>query len=78
MSDGTVETSERDAERPIGFGRLKRKEDARFIRGKGTYLDDIRLPGHAPRGDPAQPVRAREDQLDRHVARRSRTRTSPR
>jgi aerobic carbon-monoxide dehydrogenase large subunit len=33
------------AERPIGFGRLKRKEDARFIRGKGTYLDDIRLPG---------------------------------
>ncbi len=31
--------------RPIGFGRLKRKEDARFIRGKGTYLDDIRLPG---------------------------------
>src|ERR1700745_3385740 len=30
---------------PIGFGRLKRKEDARFIRGKGTYLDDIRLPG---------------------------------
>src|ERR1700722_9411353 len=32
-------------ERPIGFGRLRRKEDARFIRGKGTYLDDIRLPG---------------------------------
>src|ERR1700736_4935622 len=34
-----------NAERPIGFGRLKRKEDARFIRGKGLYLDDIRLPG---------------------------------
>jgi carbon-monoxide dehydrogenase large subunit len=32
-------------ERPIGFGRLKRKEDARFIRGQGTYLDDITLPG---------------------------------
>src|SRR3954452_15662595 len=32
-------------ERPIGFGRLKRKEDARFIRGKGNYLDDVRLPG---------------------------------
>src|ERR1700722_259227 len=32
-------------ERPIGFGRLKRKEDARFIRGQGKYLDDIRLPG---------------------------------
>src|SRR6478736_3631708 len=34
-----------ETERPIGFGRLKRKEDARFIRGKGTYLDDIKLPG---------------------------------
>src|ERR1700742_688426 len=34
-----------DQDRPIGFGRLKRKEDARFIRGQGTYLDDIRLPG---------------------------------
>src|SRR3954468_13284691 len=32
-------------ERPIGFGRLKRKEDERFIRGKGKYLDDIELPG---------------------------------
>ena len=32
-------------ERPIGFGRLKRKEDARFIRGQGNYLDDIKLPG---------------------------------
>src|ERR1700721_4057720 len=32
-------------ERPIGFGRLKRKEDARFIRGQGNYLDDVRLPG---------------------------------
>ena len=29
----------------MGFGPLKRKEDARFIRGQGTYLDDIRLPG---------------------------------
>ncbi|GAA2449521.1 hypothetical protein GCM10010191_78960 [Actinomadura vinacea] len=28
-----------------GFGRVHRKEDARFIRGKGTYVDDIRLPG---------------------------------
>src|ERR1700760_2118611 len=34
-----------EQERPIGFGRLKRKEDARFIRGQGKYLDDITLPG---------------------------------
>jgi len=32
-------------ERPIGFGRLKRKEDVRFVRGLGTYVDDIQLPG---------------------------------
>jgi len=28
----------------MGVSRL-RKEDARFIRGKGTYIDDIKLPG---------------------------------
>ena len=32
-------------ERPIGYGRLLRKEDPRFIRGKGHYVDDINLPG---------------------------------
>ncbi|MGI8532761.1 MAG: molybdopterin cofactor-binding domain-containing protein, partial [Geodermatophilaceae bacterium] len=32
-------------DRPIGFGRLQRKEDPRFVRGKGNYLDDIVLPG---------------------------------
>lgn len=31
--------------RPIGYGRLLRKEDPRFIRGKGNYVDDINLPG---------------------------------
>src|ERR671921_82849 len=33
------------SEAPIGFGHMKRKEDARFIRGLGNYLDDVRLPG---------------------------------
>jgi carbon-monoxide dehydrogenase large subunit len=32
-------------ERPIGFGRMKRKEDPRFIRGQGNYVDDVNLPG---------------------------------
>jgi aerobic carbon-monoxide dehydrogenase large subunit len=32
-------------ERPIGFGRMLRKEDPRFIRGQGTYVDDVSLPG---------------------------------
>ena len=30
---------------PIGFGRMLRKEDARFLRGRGNYLDDVQLPG---------------------------------
>jgi aerobic carbon-monoxide dehydrogenase large subunit len=32
-------------ERPIGFGRMLRKEDPRFIRGQGRYVDDVNLPG---------------------------------
>src|ERR1035437_8308252 len=31
-------------ERPIGFGRWRGKEDERFIRGQGHYLDDMHLP----------------------------------
>ncbi len=34
-----------EAGNPIGFGRMHRKEDARFVRGRGTYIDDIQLPG---------------------------------
>src|ERR671917_268207 len=30
---------------PIGFGDMRRKEDARFVRGLGDYTDDVRLPG---------------------------------
>ncbi|SDJ78206.1 carbon-monoxide dehydrogenase large subunit [Nonomuraea maritima] len=29
----------------MSYGRMHRKEDARFIRGRGTYTDDVRLPG---------------------------------
>jgi aerobic carbon-monoxide dehydrogenase large subunit len=38
-------TTTASPETPIGYGRMKRKEDARFIRGQGKYLDDIVLPG---------------------------------
>ena len=38
-----VPTSE--AGNPIGFGRMQRKEDVRFVRGKGHYLDDLTMPG---------------------------------
>src|SRR6204780_1579001 len=30
---------------PPGFGRRLRKEDHRFVRGKGTFTDDVQLPG---------------------------------
>jgi carbon-monoxide dehydrogenase large subunit len=29
----------------MSYGRMHRKEDARFIRGRGTYVDDVKLPG---------------------------------
>jgi carbon-monoxide dehydrogenase large subunit len=34
-----------DERASVGFGRTLRKEDARFLRGRGTYVDDVRLPG---------------------------------
>ncbi|MDQ3875349.1 MAG: aerobic carbon-monoxide dehydrogenase large subunit [Actinomycetota bacterium] len=35
-----------EAERPTWLGRsLKRKEDDRFVQGRGTYVDDVNLPG---------------------------------
>jgi aerobic carbon-monoxide dehydrogenase large subunit len=34
-----------DQATPMGYGSMRRKEDARFIRGRGTYIDDVRLPG---------------------------------
>ncbi len=38
------EQEETQEERPIGFGRLLRKEDPRLIRGMGQFVDDISLP----------------------------------
>lgn len=30
---------------PVGYGRMLRKEDPRFVRGLGTFCDDLQLPG---------------------------------
>src|ERR1700736_5122981 len=38
-------TTEQAPVDPGGFGRMHRKEDARFVRGKGNYVDDVVLPG---------------------------------
>jgi aerobic carbon-monoxide dehydrogenase large subunit len=34
-----------DFPRNGAYGPMRRKEDARFIRGRGTFVDDIQLPG---------------------------------
>ena len=33
------------AEQDGAYGPVPRKEDARFVRGRGTFVDDIQLPG---------------------------------
>jgi aerobic carbon-monoxide dehydrogenase large subunit len=30
---------------PIGYGPMLRKEDPRFVRGRGRFVDDVQLPG---------------------------------
>ncbi|MFV2039901.1 MAG: molybdopterin cofactor-binding domain-containing protein, partial [Acidimicrobiales bacterium] len=32
-------------QKPVGYGRMLRKEDPRLIRGRGRFIDDISLPG---------------------------------
>src|SRR6185312_3889245 len=32
-------------QKPVGHGRMLRKEDPRFIRGKGRFCDDVQLSG---------------------------------
>ena len=49
-SSAQVETTDEvrvtTPENVCGMGhRMKRKEDPRFIQGKGNYVDDIKLPG---------------------------------
>jgi carbon-monoxide dehydrogenase large subunit len=38
-------TVEQTEEKVVGYGRMKRKEDPRFVRGQGRYIDDLKLPG---------------------------------
>ena len=40
-----VITFDDNDQQPTGYGRMLRKEDQRFIRGKGTFCDDVQLPG---------------------------------
>src|SRR3954453_4571274 len=58
-----------DNGRPIGFGRLRRKEDARFIRGQGRYVDDVQLTGMLHGAILRSPLaHARIASIDTHAA----------
>ena len=38
---------------------IPKVEDRKFLLGRGNYVDDLSVPGHAPRRDAPQPSRAR-------------------
>ncbi len=45
VEDRPQQTFVDNDKKPVGYGRMLRKEDPRFIRGLGKYCDDIELPG---------------------------------
>ncbi len=45
VEDRAPQTFVDNDQKPVGHGRMLRKEDPRFIRGKGRYVDDMQLPG---------------------------------
>ena len=45
---------------------VKRFEDPRLLTGQGTFLDDLKFPGYAPRRGAPQPPRARPHHGDRY------------
>ncbi len=45
IADRPVTEFEDNDQKPMGHGRMLRKEDPRFIRGKGHYVDDLQLKG---------------------------------
>jgi carbon-monoxide dehydrogenase large subunit len=45
VTDRPVTEFEDNDQKPVGHGRMLRKEDPRFIRGKGHYVDDLQLKG---------------------------------
>ena len=38
-------TAVQEQSTPMGYGSMRRKEDARVVRGKGLYINDVRLRG---------------------------------
>ena len=57
---------------------MRRKEDPRLITGRGRYIDDLSLTGHAVHGVRPLDRGARQGHLDRHVRRQGRARRARR
>jgi aerobic carbon-monoxide dehydrogenase large subunit len=45
VEDRRLTEFEDNDQKPVGLGRMLRKEDPRLIRGKGRFVDDVQLPG---------------------------------
>ncbi|BBH71552.1 carbon-monoxide dehydrogenase large subunit [Actinoplanes sp. OR16] len=45
LQDKRETVFEDNDQKPVGFGRMLRKEDARLLRGRGRFVDDVQLPG---------------------------------
>ena len=64
VEDRPVTEFEDNDQKPVGYGRMLRKEDPRFVRGRGHYIDDVQLKGMlhlASLRAPIQPDRAAYD-----------------
>ena len=59
---------------PVGHGRMLRKEDPRFIRGMGKYVDDLQLPGMLHLAILRSPVAHAQHRQHRHQRPRRPTR----
>jgi aerobic carbon-monoxide dehydrogenase large subunit len=45
LSDRPATEFEDNDLKPVGYGRMLRKEDPRLVRGRGRFVDDVQLPG---------------------------------
>src|SRR5674476_1237848 len=64
VEDRPAHVFENNDQKPVGHGRMLRKEDPRFLRGKGHYIDDIQLPGMLHMAILRSPVALIRDDLE--------------
>ena len=70
VEGGDTMATQRTTPEVGGMGHsIKRKEDPRFIRGQGNYVDDIQLPGMLYLDIVRSPFAHAQDQDDQHRAR---------